>query len=901
MSASDPKILAGVRINAPFIGRARLVSELDELFELARSGQACMGTLIGPAGIGKSRLVAESVAGQANHQAGPFRTYQAAIRSNDSGYGAVGRLLRGRFGIHDGVSEKQRASRLVEAVRLVLDDRDVDHVCFFLGQLTGINLPMTPLTRAVADDPVEASLIRRAILRRFLEADASKMPICLIAEDIQSIDADSLDFLGYLAQSARGRILILCTARPELAGRSQPWFETAGKRHRRIDVDPLSDEDSTSLMNALLESAEGSSRDLLVEAAVGMAQGNPGLLERMVRIFHDCGVLELAPPSGAKKVAWKINVERLSSVRLPMTAEDAVSVRVASLSALDRRLLEYAAAMGSVFWMRGLLALARAEREAPEFWSLSDVQDWAALRSSLDDLIRRDYILELPESAMADDREYVFQHTLEREQISALTSAAASVRYHQTVADWLAHLDGIRDHEETCAMLAQHLERAGSRTRAGMAYLDAGDLARQTYAARKACEHYHRGLTLIGESDASRRMDALHNLGDALVMLGKTDEALATFREMRNLAYRFDRLGKGGAAHNRIGRLFRESGAFEIARKHLDAGLALFEATKDERGVAASFDDIGRLLWLTGDYAHALVHMRKALDMRKRLGDRRSIALSLNNIGLVWMDHGSSQRAREAFEASLRIRQEIGDTIGTSESLANLGTLAQDKNDWAAALRFFEESYQLVRGVGELNRMAIVLTQLGTTHYHLGNTVEAIRVLQQAEELCDELGDRLHLAEALRALAKAYLLQGELKKAREDIKRSVDLLGQLRSKPHLAIALRTLAEVTAAGAWGEGHEPRVVEYFMRSIVICKEIGNELEVARSYRAFSAYVLKGGSYAQNLDIVREAEQLGRMADEIFVRHQIELDSDLAEEAGFNLKRPSDLPPPKQEGSA
>jgi tetratricopeptide (TPR) repeat protein len=216
-----------------------------------------------------------------------------------------------------------------------------------------------------------------------------------------------------------------------------------------------------------------------------------------------------------------------------------------------------------------------------------------------------------------------------------------------------------------------------------------------------------------------------------------------------------------------------------------------------------------------------------------------------------------------------------------SESLANLGGLAQDNNDWAAALRFYEEAHTLARGVGERNRIAGILTAIGTTQYHLGNTTEAIRVLEEAEERCDELDDKLHLAESLRGLAKAYLLHGDLAKARDKIKRSVELFGNLRSKPHLAIALRTLAEVTAAGAWGEGHESKVVDYFMRSIVICKEIGNDLEVARSYRAFSGYVLGKGHYDQNPDIVREAETLDRMADEIFARHQVELDSQLTEE--------------------
>lgn len=889
MFAHGPSSVVGVRNGAPHVGRVAQVTELTAFFEAARQGQPSLVTLVGAAGIGKSRLVAQILARQTVGRAAPFRVYEAPKRASERGYGALGRILRGRFGILDSSDPATRLQLLRQEVMTVLGEQDVDDVCFFIGQLVGVDCPATAMTRAVAQDPAEASLVRRAILRRFLDADAVRSPICLVMKDLHRVDADSLELIAYLAESVRGRVLILCTTRPEIVSQPRNWFEQGGPSHHRIDLPPLSDDESAQLMEHLLAPCSGSSKDLLVEAAVTMARGNPGLLSRMVRIFHDYGVLEEA--TSAAERTWKVNVEKLTSVRLPMTAEDAVAVRVSTLTVSDRRILEHAAAIGSVFWFQGLLALARAERETPDFWNPSDVQDAAALRSALEDLIRREYVLELPESMMPDDREYVFQHTLEREQIAALTSAALASRYHQTIADWLSHQDGVREHEETCAMLAQHLERAGSRTRAGMAFLDAGDRARAKYAARKACEHYQRGLSLIGESDAERRMEALHNFGDSFVLLGKTDEGLAAFREMLKLAFRLGRLAKGGAAHNRIGRLYRDSGSFELARKHLDAGLSLFEASADDRGIAASHDDIGKLLWLTGDYSSALEHMRKALHMRKEIGDRRSIALSLNNIGLVWMDHGSSKKAHEAFESALKIRQEIGDHLGMSESLANLGGLAQDNNDWAAALRLYEEAHSLARGVGERNRVAGILTYIGTTQYHLGNTAEAIRVLHEAEEICDELGDKLHLAESLRGLAKAYLLHGELAKAREKIKRSVDLFGQLRSKPHLAIALRTLAEVTAAGAWGTGHEAKVLDYFMRSIVICKDIGNDLEVARSYRAFAAYVLKDGQYDQNPDILREAETLGKMSDEIFARHQVELDSALTEEMAHGGQRGTD----------
>jgi tetratricopeptide (TPR) repeat protein len=421
-------------------------------------------------------------------------------------------------------------------------------------------------------------------------------------------------------------------------------------------------------------------------------------------------------------------------------------------------------------------------------------------------------------------------------------------------------------------MLASHLERAGSLTRSAFTYLDAGDIARKSFALRKAAEYYSKGLTLLGEDDARRRIDALHNHGDVLVLLGKTDEALAAFRQMLAIAYRLDLLGKGGAAHNRIGRLYRETGFLSEAGRHLEAGRDLFRLIGDRRGLAASDDDIGKLLWVRGEYDLALKELKKGLDMRKELGDRRSIALSLNNIGLVWMDHGRPLNAKEALEAALAIRREIQDPVGVAESLTTLGALSIDQNQFDSALAYFREAHQVSVEIGERTRIAECLTHIGETLQRLGQGDEAVATLEQAVILCEELGDKLQLAEAKRGLAKSYLLRGELKKARRHIRAAVDLFGQVRSKVHLAIALRTLGEVTGAGAWGSQYEERAVEYFMRSISLAKEIGNEIEVARSYLAFSNYVTNSGAYLENLEIRREAEKLRGMADEIFSRHRI-----------------------------
>lgn len=869
MGDTDSGLLPPGNLGARLIGRDAQLEHLREAYRQTASTRSVRAvTLIGANGSGKSRLIHELLVELPRPEEGGPRVYVAHARRQGLSYGVFSSLLKTRFGLTEDLDPEQARERLSAEVAEVLGDRKVGDVCFFLGQLVGLAFPESPLTEAATEDPGQVRALRRALVRRFLEADAARHPVVLVFDDLQFADGDSLDLLGALVAQLNGPLLVVCAAGRELLSSQEDWATLGGDRHTVIELGPLPPTTASEMIRHLLRRCEGGVPEALVDAGVRAAAGNPGQLAQMVRAYHDAGVLEEVAESGG----WRVNLDRLNTVRLPMSVEDAVAIRISALNPQERRVLEHAAAMGSVFWLGGLVALNRMDRELPELWSKDHEVDLTRLREVLRQLVERDYLVELEDAVFSDEKEYSFKHNFEREKISALTSAAAKRRYHQTIADWLAQKTGARSQEEYVAMLAQHLERAGSLTRSAFTFLDAADIARKSFATRKAHEYYTKGLTLLGDDDARRRIDALHNHGDVLCLLGKTDEALEAFRQMLGIAYRLNLQGKGGAAHNRIGRLYRETGFLDEAQQHLEAGLELFERVQDQRGVAASRDDIGRLLWVRGDYDAALKELRIALDMRKELGDRRSIALSLNNIGLVWADHGRPTNAKEALEASLQIRREIGDPVGISESLNTLGELSIDQNQFEQALAYFRESHQVAVEIGERTRIAAGLTNIGETLQRLGQGDEAIQMLEQAVALSSELGDKLQLAEAKRGLAKSYLLRGDLKRARSHIKEAVDLFGQVRSKAHLAIALRTLGEITGAGAWGGKHETRAVEYFMRSIAVGKEIGNEIEVARSYLAFSKYVTASTIYQTNPDIQREAAKLRSMAAEIFERHRI-----------------------------
>jgi len=852
---------------APLIGRRAEISKLEAFARTAASaGGPQIVTIIGPGRMGKSRVIAELLE-ELRHKVDAPRIFGAEPPGERS-YGLFRALLRSRFGLTDGMPERDALVEVRRQVSAVLEDRKVGDVCHFLGQLLDLPFDGSPLTRAVEESPQQALLLRRTVLKTFFESDEQKGPLCLIFEDLHSADADSITLLRYLLDSLSGRIFVLCAARPELLNSQPSWFDFGGARHHRLDLEPVTRDAAASIMRSLLEPCEGGPPEPLIRAGVDLAAGNPGLLETMVRVFHDCGVLGEAGPL-ASSPSWRVNLDLLASAKLPLTMAEAVEVRIAALSATERKTLEHATAMGKAITLGGLTVLSRIDRGAPEFWNDEDDQDLEELRTALSTLVRRDYLVSIPDSGAWGEQVYAFKAQQEYEQISARTSLVARRRYHQALADWLSNRPPKETGQEYLVTLATHLEQAGSTTRAGLAYLQAADLVRTSYAASKAQQYYERGLELLGGADGRRRIDALNSYGDTLVWLGHVAEALAAYREMLDISFQLNLKQKGGIAHNRIGRLHRERGKLDDALAHFETAIRLFDAEKDHAGVATCHDDVGRLKWLLGDYELALERLKIALAMRKDQGDRRAVAQSLHSLGVVWRDHGRRAQAREALEGALAIQNELGDQPGIAETLSSLGRLAEDRNDLQEALSRHRAAYELLKDLGERNRIASLLTTMGELQYHLGKPDQAIELMQEAELMCDDLGDMLQLARAKRGLAKAYLLLGELKKARFNVKHAIDLFGQLRSKPHLAIGLRTLGEVTAAGAWGEDQKSRALEYFNRSIALCKELGSDVELARSYRAFADFVTGSATLKDNPEFLEQAADMASEADEIFAR--------------------------------
>jgi tetratricopeptide (TPR) repeat protein len=841
-----------VGVGAPLVGRRRELRTLSEALDQAVQYETPQVVLVvGGQGVGKTRLLEHWVE-QIREDWLQVRAYRCAASDGGASYNLFASLLRTRFNLPE-------AGELLEAFRVqveeVLEDRRLAEFLHFLGSFVGLTVPDSPFIRALDEAPQQHDEIARTVLRRFLEMDAQRSALLLVLEDLHLADDDSLSLFRELAESLEGSpVVLLATCRPELFVREPDFCELEAEL-TRVDLHPLSGAESDQLLRELL-SRVSSLPDDLVEEAAEMTGGNPLFIEALVRMLIANGTIQ------ARDDVWTIDADLAEDFELPVSVEEAVHARISSLSAPERDVLEKAATLGSVFWKEALICFSRLEREVDDkgdLW-LADVEH-QTIQAILERLMERDFILSLPDSSIPGATEFAFKHNMERELISKMISHDRMAQYHLFAAQWLE--TRLRDRSEAqLEYVGNHYEQGGNRRRAAFFYVHAGDKARARYANEQAAVYYRRGIGLLGLDDVVAKIEALHNLGDVCSVLGHHDEALEHFSEMLHNAWLLDNMSKGGAAHRRIGRIHRTLGDYDRARSHLQSAMRLFEDAGDTRGVAATLDDVGQMAWLRGEYQRALDFHRRALAIKREIGNPRSIAVALNNIGSVHQNSGAFREAQDCFVEALEIRREVGDQIGVVEGLLNLGGVFRAQSDYSKAFELWTEALQQARQIGDRLNEAYLLINIGEALIQLGRPRDASQRLDEALALARELGDRRLRVESLRILAEVKLATGDLEEAERQAELAYETSEELGLRPETGAALRTLAEVVAAQEIDDERKQRATLLYDQAIELFTDLGNDLEIARTFASFADYHDRCGNW-------EDADHFRSSADDIFNR--------------------------------
>jgi class 3 adenylate cyclase/tetratricopeptide (TPR) repeat protein len=726
--------------DAPLVGRQDELRVLHSAFEeAARSRSARLVTIVGDAGVGKSRLTAEfvsSLAGKALALEGRCLPYGDGIT-----FWPLAEALRAESGITDEDDAAEARAKLA-ALTDGADDGVTDRIASAIG------LSVEPF-------PVEELFWG---VRRLLERRSAEAPVVFVVQDLHWAEPTLFALIEHLLESVDGALLIVGPARRELLQSNPSWGE--GERSHMLVLDPLDAAATEAMIERLLPGGRLSAT--VLRRIVDAAEGNPLYAEHLLEMLTDDRALEL------RDGVWEAT-RNLDEIDVPPTIQALLASRLDLLAANERSVIEPASVIGYRFADAAVGALAPPEVSPDLHAMLASLTHKHLVRPHED-----------------DDGVHRFDHIMVRDTAYDGILKRTRSDLHTRFVAWadVANQDRGVEFEE---ILGYHLEQAwrylselGPLDEAGRAVGEDGS-RRLAAAGRRA---FARGdipgaVNLLGRAAAllpaehPERLRLLPEHGEALLLTGRYAEAAAVLDEAIE--------GRGQRTAGARARLVRmlvrlrtgeaEGWRRETVDREIGAAKEVFELEGDDAGLAMAY----RLLaWSAGTAcrigdaaeasALAMEHSRRAGDVRQELRAATAYA-GAALLGPTNVDDAIA-RCEEALLRTTGNRQSEGNILAMLAALyAMQGTFdhARDLADRARALlaelgldadvaRADVEAWRVEMCAGELEPAETVLRRAHASLTSLGekylrSTVAGLLAqtllergasLEEAEKLGDE-------------------------------------------------------------------------------------------------------------------------------------------------------------------
>jgi tetratricopeptide (TPR) repeat protein len=698
--APEPQELVGSA--APLVGRERELDQLRAALVRTRDDRVCgLCTIVGPAGIGKTRLARELLA-----------------EVGDSATVAVGRCLS--------YGEAIAYHALIEIVKELAGEEPERRIAELIHDADECELVVRRLrtTLGLSEETAPPEEIFWAV-RRLFEAVARDRPLVAVVEDVHWAEPMLVDLLEYLVSfCAAAPVFLVCLARPELLETRSSWAAPHPNRSLVV-LEELSEHDAHELVESL---AHDGLRGVDAERVVQTAEGNPLFLEQLVTTLAERGEGEL-PPS----------------------IQAVLAARIARLDSGERIVLERAAVEGRNFKLSSVATLL------PE-------SEQAGLGQRLMALMRRQLIQPDP-SAFAGEDDYRFNHALIQEAAYSGMSKELCAELHERLANWLALTDDGEDeivgyHLEQAYRCSDQLGLVGPAERA----LAREAKTRLEAAGRKALLRgdaggagglFERAASLLAPDDPAR-LSLLPTLGAAFFEAGRFADADRVLAEA--LERSTDELLEARArVEQQFVRLQTQTGAIDDVERVADAAVKVFQEHEDDSGQSRAWCLKATIAWIGGQAATADEAWQRGAECALRAGDKREVfeildwRASAAVVGPTPVD--------EAIELCVQIRDQVRSSpVAMAETLHPLAVLYAMRGEFDVARVLVNEGNAIIEELGRIY-------SAGLSHHEAfvemlaGEPAVAEERLRRAYETLEEMGEKTLLASTAAFLAQAIYAQ----------------------------------------------------------------------------------------------------------------------------------------------
>jgi class 3 adenylate cyclase/tetratricopeptide (TPR) repeat protein len=801
-------------LTSPLVGRAGELSLLQQAFELSdREGTCYLFTVLGTAGVGKSRLSEEAIAGLGGRP--------IVLRGRCLPYGEGITFWPVREVVWQACDIPADADTKLAREAIAAHLRDVEHadrITEGVAQLIGL---------AGASGTPEETFWG---IRRFIEVTAGKRPVVIVFDDLHWGEPSFLELIEYLSDFTHGPILLLCLARLELLDVSPAWG--AGRQNSMtITLSPLSDDESRLLVENLLRVPDLDDRT--GGHIAGGAEGNPFFLEEIVRMYIDQELIRL---EGERWVA----AHELPRFEVPPTISALLAARLERLDEAERAVAQRASVIGKVFYWGAVAALTPEPKRGD-------------IGRQLQSLVRKELITPDVSSFSGEDA-FRFRHILIRDAAYQAIPKETRADLHERLAVWVEARVGDRmpEFEE---IIGHHLEQA-YRYRSELGRVDAHARGLAVQAAERlassgrrafarsdlsaASTLLHRAVDLLPEDHPSRA-SVLADFGQALLDRGD----LARAEEVLDAACTgAEAAGDRRAdARGRLSRLWlllhtKPEGQTAAIQRGVEGIFPILEQAGDERGLAQATDLLVEVDWMACRYkaaerglervvrsaglagdrgremsalarlaatvllgpTHAEEGLRRSKEVRERAsGDRRVEASVLMAEAQLQAMLGRFKGSHERIEQARAIFEDLGLGLWSSGADEALGSLERLAGNHAAAEQALRRGYEELERLGERGFLSTMAAELGQAVVAQGRLDEAERLARISEEAgaSDDAASQVML---LGIRAKVDARKGDLDRAESQARRAVQLANATDALNMRGDAYMDLAEVVLLGA-----------------------------------------------------------------------------------------------------
>jgi adenylate cyclase len=799
--------LAALGLAAPLVGRADELDQLMNAFDRMQRGRAQMVSLVGEAGTGKSRLIAEFLArlDAKGRLAGTVVRRASCSSLGEPTYGIFGALFREAYKLDQTDSLGVARQKLADGLRaLGARTEEADAIAPVLSYMLGVE---DAKPRDVEPEQLQRQIALAA--RALVERRVQQEPLMIVVDDLHWADNASVDLLRNVVDHLADRpLMVLLSHRPE----ARPPL-VARAAQSVIRVHPLSTDETRSLVGSLFGAAGGDHLGQLQDFVATRAGGNPLFAEEIVRSLVGKGVLVREGDRWACTAACE-------AVDVPPTLHGLLLSRVDRLSADGRRLLQEAAVLGAEFDEALLRDIATEASTA---------------QVALDRLIDADLIQSV--GSGRDGARYRFTHALVHEVVYQNLLLSRRTELHETAGRALERVTG--PHPERLSdleALGHHWSLSADKPRGARYLLAAGDWARAVYANDDAIRHYERALRTLAECQACgvETLAARERLADLLGLTGRRAEALAHYESVRQETEAAGDRAAGARLHRKIGGLHWEAGDRERAGACFASGLERLGVDGDPLERAHLFQEMGRLAFRAGDNAGAIEWAERALAEAASEEETASNparaheaaamrAQAYNTLGVALARTGRLTEAVAQIEQSIALAEARDLLQAACRGYTNLGVLYSSldpRRSIATCLRGLETA----KKVGDLGFQSRLYANLAVAYCALTDRCEAegVEAAQTAIDLDRRLGLLDHLAVPLIVLGQIHQCHGEHAEAFASYQEALGLAEQA-GEPQLLFpcydGLATLHLDT-------GNQALAESYLAKAQEVCERAGLE---------------------------------------------------------------------------